>query len=196
METMQTNDGKESAPAPEAPKDDAQDNQEREIEQDGEQAEDDALAAAQAEAAEYKDRYLRAAAEMENMKRRIEKERSDLLQYGLDKIMSDLLPVLDAFDKAHGEASSQHNQDNPTPLFEGLELLKKQLFSTLNKHGLSAVDPEGEAFDPNFHQAIQKIDSPDVDKEQIQDVFQKGYTLNNRLVRPAMVSVAVPSKEK
>jgi molecular chaperone GrpE len=188
METMQQNEGPKLDSVPVTPDEGVVDGSTEVQSQDlGE-----ALAAAEAEAAEYKDKFLRVAAEMDNMRRRFEKERTDILQYGLEKVMSDLLPVLDALEKAHADVkASQHGE--PSALYEGLELLQKQLVSTLEKHGLAAVDPQGQPFDPNFHQAIQKVDSADVQTESVQMVYQKGYTLHSRLVRPAMVCVAVPS---
>lgn len=192
METMQQNESPQNNLSSDAV--DEQSAEGHKVEAKGEDL-SEALAASEAEAAEYKDKFLRAAAEMENMRRRMEKERSDLLLFGLEKIMSDLLPVLDAFDKAHTEAASVQSGNN-NPLYEGLMLLQKQLVTALERHGLQEVNPKGNAFDPNLHQAIQKIDQENIEIETVHEVFQKGYTLNNRLVRPAMVCVAVPSRSE
>lgn len=143
------------------------------------------------ELTEIKDRYLRTVAEMENMRKRHEKERSDLLKYGSEKIMLDILPVLDSFDQAvHGDAI----QGNSDALLEGFKMVQKQLVDVLEKHGLVAFDSAGQTFDPNHHQAIQRIEA-EVDEDVVRDEFQKGYRLNDRLLRPAMVSVAVPGGE-
>lgn len=145
------------------------------------------LAAAQNEIEELKDKYLRAMAEMENTRRRTEREKADLLQFGLERFMVDLLPVMDSVDKALSESAA-----NPESLLKGFELTKKQLENALGKHGLAVVESEGAKFDPNLHQAIQRIESAEVDEDKVKQVFVKGYTLNGRLIRPAMVSVEVP----
>ncbi len=133
-----------------------------------------------------KDRYLRQAADMENMRRRQEKERVDLLKYGTEKLLQELLPVLDSLDKALASAEGQTN-----PVVEGVKMVHKQFTSVLEQHGLKAVQSVGSAFDPNLHQGIQRLEE-DVSEETVREEFQKGYTLNGRLVRPSMVSVSVP----
>lgn len=135
---------------------------------------------------EAKDRYLRQAADIENMRRRQERERSDLLKYGTEKLLQDLLPVLDSLDKA---MASQGGDSNP--ILEGIKMVQKQFSGVLENHGLKAIEAAGKAFDPNVHQAIQRVEH-DVDTDTVKDEYQKGYSLNGRLVRPAMVSVYVP----
>jgi molecular chaperone GrpE len=135
---------------------------------------------------EAKDRYLRQAADMENMRRRQEKERSDLLKYGTEKLLQELLPVLDSLDKALLSAEGQS-----TPVVEGVKMVHKQFTSVLEQHGLKATLAKGSIFDPNLHQAIQRVEE-DVLEDTVKEEFQKGYTLNGRLVRPSMVSVSVP----
>ena len=133
-----------------------------------------------------KDRYLRQAADMENMRRRQEKERADLLKYGTEKLLQELLPVLDSLDKALLSAEGQSN-----PVVEGVKMVHKQFTSVLEHHGLKATLAKGASFDPNLHQAIQRVEE-DVKEDTVKEEFQKGYTLNGRLVRPSMVSVSVP----
>ena len=137
---------------------------------------------------ESKDRYMRTLADMENMRRRHERDRSDLLKYASEKLLQDILPVLDSFEKAIVSTSSGDNN----PVIEGVRMVHKQFLQILEGHGLKTVDAVGRDFDPNIHQAIQKIESDEVLSDVVKDEYQKGYTLNGRLVRPSMVSVLVP----
>ena len=146
---------------------------------------------AKSEAEALKDRYLRAMAEIENTRRRTEKEKSELLQFGLERFMVDLLPVMDSVENAIRDLKIQ-KEPNLDSLSAGFDLTKKQLEDVLLKHGLTAVQSEGTKFDPNLHQAIQKLESDDIDVEMVKQVFVKGYALNGRLIRAAMVSVEVP----
>jgi molecular chaperone GrpE len=148
------------------------------------------LELAQKEMLETKDRHLRAAAEMENFRRRMEREKADLLRYASENVMRDLMPVLDSFDKAIG--SAPQSDQNAANVIQGMQMVQKQLLDALAKHGLEPIKAPGEPFDPNFHQAIQKIESADVSLETVQQEFAKGYLINGRLLRAAMVSVAVP----
>jgi len=141
------------------------------------------------EAIEHKDRYLRQLAELDNMRKRHDKERSDLRKFGAESLVKDILPVLDGFEKVEVGPQGSNEDD---ALRTGLILLKKNLFDVLAKHGLKAIDAENADFDPNFHQAIQRVEKDDLDHEIVLQVFAKGYLLNDRLIRPAMVSVGVP----
>jgi molecular chaperone GrpE len=135
-----------------------------------------------------KDRFLRNLAEMDNMRRRQERERQDLLKYASEKLLQDLLPVLDSFEKA----SSAGGVDAGNAVIEGIRMVHKQLVTVLENNGLKPVAATGKPFDPNFHQAIQKVEVDDVEQETVKDEFQRGYLLNGRLIRPSMVSVLVP----
>ena len=136
------------------------------------------------------DKYLRLFAEFENSRKRFEKEKQDLYKYGNEKLVKDLLNVLDSLDKA---LEAQVSESNPDAVLDGVKMVKESLVSTLDKHGLSAIDAEGQPFDPEKHQAIQRVESEDVDSEQVDTVYAKGYTLNDRLLRASMVSVKVPA---
>jgi len=141
----------------------------------------------------YKDRYVRAVAEMENIRRRSEKERSDLLKYGLENTLKDLLPVLDSFELAvPSEAATPDADETEKSFHAGVLMVKKQMLDTLKKHGLEQVEAKDKPFDPNFHQAIQRVESAEHKEETVAGEFQKGYVLNGRLIRPAMVSVFIP----
>lgn len=155
-----------------------------------------------AEVADLKDKYMRAVAEMDNMRRRMERERSDLVKFALEDAFKDFLSVLDSFDRAlpddadHAQAAaagSEAQVDSGTAFREGMTMVKRQLLDTFRKHGLEPIKSAGEDFDPNLHQAIQRVESAEVQTEVVGDVFARGYLLNGRLLRPAMVSVLVPS---
>lgn len=150
----------------------------------------DDLEQAEQERDDFKDRYMRSMAELENLRKRFDRERSDLLKYGHEKVLSDILPVLDSFEKAMATDKSSGES-----YAEGVKMVHRQLFDVLEKHGLKTVEAEGKPFDPNVHQGIQRIES-DVGTEMVRDEFQKGYLLNDRLIRPAVVSVAVPEQSK
>ena len=144
------------------------------------------------ELADVKDRLLRNVAEMDNMRKRLEREKADFIKYSSESILKDMIPVLDTFDKALS-ASSTHSESADTASFrEGMTMVHKMFLSALAKHGLEPVEAIGKTFDPNFHQAIQRIESSDVTVEIVATEFMRGYALHGRLVRPSMVSVKVP----
>lgn len=145
----------------------------------------------QAELQELKDKYVRVFAEMENMRRRQERERTDLVKYALENAFKDFLPVLDSFETAL--PNLPEGQEAESPFHKGMHMVKRQLVDTFKKHGLEALHAAGQPFDPNVHQAIQRVESPDVQAETVGNEFAKGYLLNGRLLRPAMVSVLVPN---
>jgi molecular chaperone GrpE len=152
----------------------------------------------QGEVADLKDKYVRSVAEMENIRRRAERERIDVAKYALESVFKDFLPVLDSFERAVPDdvvpaGSNGKGQSDGSGYLEGLLMIKRQLLDVFRKHGLEEVKAAGAAFDPNVHQAIQRIDSPDVTTETVGSEFARGYTLNGRLLRPAMVSVLMPS---
>jgi molecular chaperone GrpE len=148
------------------------------------------LSRLQKEVVELKDRLVRNMAEMDNMKKRMERERIDIGKFANETLMKDLIPVLDSFDKAVESNASLDLASNG--LKEGVVMVHKQLLQTLSKHGLVSVESVGKVFDPNLHQAIQRLESQEVKNDTVASEFAKGYTLSGRLVRPAMVSVKVP----
>lgn len=148
------------------------------------------------EAQEFKDKYMRAVAEMENMRRRMERERTDLIKYSLENVFKDFLPALDSLEKAlpeSGDAAPKANGGSDPSYYTGMMMVKKQLMDTFTKHGLAVISARGEPFDPNFHQAIQRVESPNVEIDTVGDEYARGYALNGRLLRPAMVSVLTPA---
>lgn len=139
---------------------------------------------------DLKEKLLRSMADIENMRKRHQKEKADLSKYGNEKLMEDLLPALDSFSSA---LSSQESQ-SVEAYADGVLMVHKQLLSIMEKHGLKGFDSQGEEFDPNLHQAIQRVEE-DVKQETVKEEFQRGYHLNERLLRPAIVSVSVPASE-
>ena len=150
----------------------------------------------QTEAQDFKDKYMRVYAEMENIRRRHERDRADLIKYALENVFKDFLPVLDSLEKALPDDLSNAPQGNGSGVgrshYEGMLMVKRQLLDVCRKHGLEEISAAGSAFDPNVHQAIQRVESPDVRIETVGSEYAKGYLLNGRLLRPAIVSVLVP----
>ena len=146
------------------------------------------LAEAEKQAAEYKDQALRTMAEMENLRRRTERDLENAHKYALEKFANELLPVLDSLEM--GVVAAQDDGVDVAKLREGTEMTLKLFETAINKFGIQGVHPHGEAFNPDHHQAISMIDSPAHEPNTVIDVMQKGYLLNERLVRPAMVVVA------
>ena len=154
---------------------------------EGAELQDDKIRQLEDEVQDAKDRYLRTLADMDNMRRRHERDRQDLLKFASEKLLQDLLPVLDSFEKATAASGAEAGN----AVVEGIRMVHKQLTHVLESNGLKTVDAAGKTFDPNLHQAIQRIEG-DVGEETVKDEYQKGYTLNGRLIRPSMVSVLVP----
>lgn len=144
-----------------------------------------------------KDATLRSEAEMQNVRRRAEREVEHAVKYGVEKLVQNLLPVLDSLEKAI-ESAEQVGDKAPAAqaIIEGMGLCQKLFSEVLEKEGMKAVDPHGEPFDPNLHQAISMVENPEVEPNSVVAVVQKGYQLNGRLVRPAMVMVAKGSAPK
>lgn len=153
---------------------------------------DDALENALAEVQQYKDLALRAEAEMQNVRRRAEQDVEKAHKYSLEKFISNLLPVVDSLEKAIESAESADGAASEVnqAIIEGVGLCHKMLLDVMAKEGCEIVDPEGEPFDPNLHQAMSTVESDEVEPNTVTMVVQKGYTLNGRLVRPAMVMVS------
>jgi len=152
-----------------------------------------ALLAAQEAASTAKDQALRAMAEGENVKRRADKDVENAHKFALDKFVADLLPVVDSLDKAVDEAAllAGETADGSANAFsEGVALSLKLAVDTLKKHGVEQLNPLGEPFNPQQHEAMAMVPNPDAEPNSVMDVMQPGYELNGRLVRAAMVVVA------
>lgn len=152
------------------------------------------LEQANEEAVSLKDQMLRAQAEMQNLRKRSQRDVENAHKYGLEKFLSNLLPVIDSLEKAIESAGQA--EDNNKAILEGVELCLKMMLDILSKENVVQIDPEGEPFDPKFHEAMSVIEHPDMEPNSVVNVFQKGYTLNERLVRPAMVIVSKAPEQK
>lgn len=150
------------------------------------------LAQLEAEVEKYKDVALRAEAEMQNLRRRAERDVQNAHKFGTERLLQNLLPVLDSLEKAI-EASEAAGQSEDDPQLEGIKLCSKLFINVLTKEGIEALDPLGEPFDPNLHEALSMIENPDLEPNSVMTVIQKGYRLNERLVRPAKVMVSKAS---
>lgn len=138
-----------------------------------------------AEKADLQDRLLRARAEFDNARRRAERERGDFLQFAAMDLVRDILPVLDDFERALKVETADTNY------VKGVELIYQRLNETLKKMGLEPVDTAGKKFDPNLHQAVERVETEDGEDQSILGEFQRGYNFRGKLLRPAMVKVAV-----
>ena len=138
---------------------------------------------------ELKNRYLRTLADFENFRKRVEREKQDYFKYALLNTMKELLPVLDNFDRAldHAEEGDDFHK--------GVLMIYKQLYDVLQKAGLRAIDEPGVHFDPNIHEAVIREEDSSVPNHTVVAILQKGYFLHDRLVRPALVKVAVGGPE-
>ncbi|KQV44232.1 MULTISPECIES: nucleotide exchange factor GrpE [unclassified Rhizobium] len=158
-----------------------------------EAAEADALEAARAEAADLRDRYLRLAAEMDNLRRRTERDVKDAKSYSVAGFARDMLAVSDnlrrALDAIPAEARAA-GEAGLDALIEGVEMTERSMLSALERHGVKKLEPEGQKFDPNFHQAMFEVPNPNVPNNTVVQVVQAGYTIGDRVLRPAMVGVA------
>ncbi|MHB0853991.1 MAG: nucleotide exchange factor GrpE [Rectinema subterraneum] len=144
-----------------------------------------------AQLAELNDKYLRALAEQVNFRKRMTKEKEEYQQYALSTLLSDLIPVLDDFDRSL-EAAAQ-SQNDVSKVIEGIRLVQKRLLDTLaNKYGLARYDAEGSVFDPHMHEAMFS-DQGDVTEPTVTQEFMPGYKLHDRVIRAAKVKVTVPA---
>jgi molecular chaperone GrpE len=146
------------------------------------------LAAAEQKAAENWDKYVRATAELENVRRRVERDAANLQKYALERILGELIAVNDSFELGLKAVAAEN--DETRRHLEGLQLTHRQFWTALERHGVSSVDPQGQPFNPELHEAVSMVESADVPANHVVTVMQKGYKLHDRLLRPAMVVVA------
>ncbi len=152
------------------------------------------LEEAKSKADENWDLLMRARAELDNVRRRQKKELENAHKYGIEKFVRELLPIKDSLELGLTAALSE--SADVANLLQGTEMTLSLFTSAMDKFDIVALDPEGELFNPEFHQAMSMVPSSDVEPNTIITVIQKGYTLNGRLVRPAMVMVAKPVDEQ
>jgi molecular chaperone GrpE (heat shock protein) len=156
----------------------------------GPEATDDAEGGAAAAQDEYRNRYIRAVADFENFRKRSEREKADFVRYAVGGVLKDILPVLDNFDRAldHAEEGDDFHK--------GVLMIYKQLFDVLQRHGLKPIVEMGVQFDPNIHEAVIREEDASVPNHTVVAVLQKGYFIHDRLLRPALVKVAVGGPER
>lgn len=142
----------------------------------------------EAKLADAEERALRAQAEAQNAKRRAEQDVEKARKFALERFSNELLPVVDNLERAAEAAKAAG--DDASAITEGVQLTLKSFVDVLTKFGIEVIDPVGEPFDPQQHQAMSMIENPDAEPNTVLDVMQKGYLLNGRLVRPAMVLVS------
>ncbi|ABB33738.1 GrpE protein [Geobacter metallireducens RCH3] len=148
---------------------------------------EEALAAKEAEAAANWDKFVRERADLENYRKRTQKEKEELLKYGNESLIVEILPVVDNMERALDHS----DDDSASAVIEGVRMTLNMLLSTLKKFGVTVVEAEkGTPFDPAVHQAMCQVENTDVPANSVVEIFQKGYLLNERLIRPAMVSVS------
>jgi molecular chaperone GrpE len=140
-----------------------------------------------AEKQELYDRLLRKQAELDNFRKRAQKEKEELRQHAAEELIRSLLPTLDGFERA----LNHRDESVPETYYQGLELIYRELREVLGRAGLADVETAGQLFDPHLHQAVETVEAPDRREHEILEELQRGYKLRHRLLRPAIVKVAV-----
>ena len=158
---------------------------------DGDQVETENVEtiAPKAKEEDFKAKYYYLAAEMDNMKRRFDREKENLLKFGNEKLLSSLIGVVDNFDLTVA-ALKNDNDDKVQNIVKGIEMIRTQLLDSLKQNGLTQVEALGKTFDPNFHEAVAQAPAPGKEDQEIITEYQRGYILNGRLLRASKVVVA------
>ena len=141
-----------------------------------------------AQVEDFKDRYLRAMAEMDNMKKRQQRQHAEVIKYGKESVLKDFLLVYDSLEKSILSAQDLYPDDEP--FITGLQMKERLLLETLKKHGVEPIQTKDIAFDPNIHDAMMQVSRPDLGPGMVADEIEKGFMLNDRVLRPAKVTVA------
>ncbi len=141
------------------------------------------------EALEFKNKYFYLAAEMENMRKRYNREMEQITKFGTEKVLTGLVEVVDNFDRTVN-ALNKDSDDKVKNIALGIEMVRQQFLHTLSENGLKAIDSLGKIFDPNLHEAIGQKQDDNAKEDQILEEFEKGYLLNGRLIRAAKVIIA------
>ncbi len=150
------------------------------------------LTALVAENSDMRDRLLRAMADMENLRRRTEREKADTARYAISNFARDVLTVGDNLRRTIEHVPAEAAGQDPAlkSFLDGVELTERELLNVLERHGVTRIDPVGQRFDPNCHQAMYEVQNPDVPEGTVVDVMQAGYVIGDRCLRPALVAVA------
>ncbi|HEV2176424.1 MAG TPA: nucleotide exchange factor GrpE [Terriglobia bacterium] len=137
------------------------------------------------------DRLLRKQAEMDNFRKRTEREKEEFLKHAATDLIRALLPALDSFERA----LKHRTPDVPSQFIEGMELIHREILDVLGRAGLTPIKAEGQLFDPHLHQAVERVEAPEHRDQEIVEELQRGYKLKQRLLRPAIVKVAVHARD-
>jgi len=143
-----------------------------------------------------KDRYLRLQADFDNFRRRTLRERQELQTYGHENFVKDLLPTVDNLERTLDHAAGNQGEEILAGLIEGVELVLRELLAVMKKHGITPVEAQGKTFDPSYHEAMSQVPDDTVPANTVLDVFQSGYELRNRLLRPARVIVSTRTAQQ
>jgi molecular chaperone GrpE len=152
----------------------------------------DVIAALQAEATDFKDKWMRAHAEIENIRKRAERDKEEIAKYAITKLARDIVSVGDNLQRAIGAIPMGAAEQDPAlkSFLEGVTLTERDLLNALERHGIKRLLPHNEPFNPHMHQAMMEIPRSDVPEGTVVEVFQPGFTIEDRVLRPAMVAVA------
>ncbi len=157
------------------------------------QTTDQEMVKMQQELEQAEDMMLRLAAELDNYKKRVAKERESLIKYANQEIIQGLLPTLDNFERA---IESVEKSKDLNSFIEGIRMIAKQMFDALERNGVKKIDALGKPFDPNIHEAVMQVASDQYPENTVAQEFQKGYMLHERVIRPSMVAVSRGAEEK
>jgi molecular chaperone GrpE len=141
-----------------------------------------------AQVEEFKDRYLRAYAEMDNMRKRLERDRQEFVKYSTERLLRDILLVYDAVHKSIATAEKLHPEDEP--FTEGLRMIEKLFFETLKKYRVEPIQAQNVPFDPNYHEALMQVNTQGVEPGIVVEEIEKGFMIHDRVLRPAKVTVS------
>ena len=152
----------------------------------------DVILALQAECADFRDKWLRSQAELENLRKRAEREKEDVGKYAISRLAHDIVNVGDNFQRAMDAVPAAAAEEDPAlkSLLDGVRIIERELLNALERFGIKRMQPMNEAFNPHLHQAVMEVPRADMAAGLVVQVFQPGYTIEDRVLRPAMVSVS------
>lgn len=164
----------------------------RAMPQDGEvytlQDPEEEIARLKAQVEEFKDKYLRVYAEIDNMKKRMARDKQEIIKYGSERLLREFLFVYDAVEKALHTAKEKYSEEDP--LVQGLRMTEKLFLETLKKHQVEPIEAKNTAFDPNYHEALMQVQDTELQKGMVVHELEKGFMLHDRVLRPAKVTVS------
>ncbi len=146
------------------------------------------MARLKAQVEEFKDKYIRAYAEIDNMKKRAARDKQEIIKYGSEKLLREFLFVYDAIEKSLHTALEKDTEDDP--LVQGLRMTEKLFLETLKKHQVEPIEAKNTAFDPNYHEALMQVQDTELQKGMVVHELEKGFMLHDRVLRPAKVTVS------